>query len=373
MLYIDTPTRPEFRLLNRIRADACVSIYLKTSPVTQNTDQSRIELSNLARAAKDQLEAVDFDKRRLSALLEHIDDLIEDDEFWRLQANSLAVLATPETVRTYRLANDLTNTVQVSDRFHLKPLLRAITFPQSAFVLALSENSVRLIEVFSDLPPVSISVDNLPKDAASAIGKSSLKDRAPVRRIQGLEGKNVRLRQFVRRVDAALRPVLAGRETPLILAATGRLSHVYGEVNSYSHLLGDRIDDSPDRLSEAELAAAARPLLDTHYREEVEKLRSLYEVRANHGRATTDLAAAARAATYGAVDSLLVDIDSVLPGTIDDETGAVTFADEESASTYGLVDEIAGRALETDARVLGVRKADLPGEGVLAAILRFAV
>ena len=62
-----------------------------------------------------------------------------------------------------------------------------------------------------------------------------------------------------------------------------------------------------------------------------------------------------------------------MPGVVDEVTGSVSLADGPSASTYDVVDEIAARALSTGARVLGVRKADLPGNGDLAAILRFAV
>ena len=45
--------------------------------------------------------------------------------------------------------------VEVSDRFHLKPLLRSVTFPQAALVLALAQGSVRVIEVAGDVPPPS--------------------------------------------------------------------------------------------------------------------------------------------------------------------------------------------------------------------------
>lgn len=373
MLYIDIPTRPEFKKLNKIRADACVSIYLKTTPISQEAEQGRIELGNLAKQARDQLAAAAFDKRQLAALLAHVDGVIEDDEFWRLQANGLAVLVTPMSIRTYRLANAIVPMVQVSDRFHLKPLLRAITFPQSAFVLALSENAVRLIEVFSDLPPSVVNVPGLPKDAASAVGKTTLNKRAPVGRIQGSEGQNIRYRQYARRVDAALRAVLAGRDTPLILAATGRLAPLYQSVSSYPNLLPEGINESPDRLSEAELSRAARPILDGHNQSELAQLVSLFEERANQGRATSDLTDAARAATYGAIEALLVDIDSVVPGTIDERTGVVTFAESEGAMNYGVCDEIAGRALDSGAKILGVRKEDIPGERELAAILRYAV
>lgn len=373
MLHVDVPTRPEFKALNEIRGDACVSIYFGTTPLTQEADASRIELGNLARQAYAQLEAAGFDKRRLASLAEHFDDLAEDEEFWRLQANSLAVLATPDRLRTFRLANALSPMVVVSDRFHLKPLLRAVTFPNSAFVLALSENAVRLVEIHAELPAVAVKVDGLPKDAASALGKSTLNDRSPSRRIQGSEGQNVRLRQYARLVDAALRPVLAGRETPLILAATGRLASIYRSVNSYPGLLEDGIETSPDRTPDAELAEAARPLLDAAYAAELAELKALYANRASEGRATADVAQAARAATFGAIDTLLVDIDAVVPGTVDEGTGEVAFSEKSELANYGVVDEIAGRALGSGARVLGVRKTDLPGGGDLAAILRYAV
>lgn len=373
MLYVDIPTRSEIAALNGARSDACVSIYLKTTPLTQETGTSRIELGNLVRQAREQLETAGFDKRRLAALQEQIDAVAEDDEFWRVQANSLALLVTPESLRTFRLANQLTSMVEVSDRFHLKPLLRAVTFLQSAYILALSENAVRLVEIHGDLPAATVRIDGLPKDAASALGKSTLNDRAPSGRIQGSEGQNVRFQQYVRKVDAALRPFLAGRETPLILAATGRLASVFRAINSYPHLLPDDISDSPDRISDADLAKAARPVLDVAHARELADLKALYETRAGDGRATADVSDAARAATFGAVDTLLVDIDTVVAGTVDEDTGAVTFAETATAGTYGVVDEIAGRALSSGARVLGVRRADLPGQGDLAAILRFAV
>jgi hypothetical protein len=69
----------------------------------------------------------------------------------------------------------------------------------------------------------------------------------------------------------------------------------------------------------------------------------------------------------------MVDIDEVIPGTIDEVDGRIAFADRDSAKTYGIVDEIAGRALLAGAIVLGVRKADIPDHAHLAAILRFPI
>lgn len=373
MLYVDIPTRTEFTSLSGARSDACVSIYLKTTPVTQEVGTSRIEFGNLIREAQSQLQDANFDKRRLAGLLDSLNDLLDDDEFWRFQANSLAVFATPDTIRAYRLANDLTSMVQVSDRFHMKPLLRAVTFPHSAFILALSENAVRLVEMHADLPPEAVKVPDMPRDAASSVGKSTLNDRSFSGRIHGSEGQNVRFQQYIRQVDAALRQVLSGREIPLVLAATGRLASIFMQTCSYPHLLKDTIADSPDRFSEAELASKARPILDEAYASEIAEIHSLFDRRTSERRVTTDIADAARAATFGGVHKLLIDIDSTIPGFVDDETGAVTFVEQDDAKAYDIVDEIAARALASGARVMGVRRDDIPGGKELAAILRYPI
>jgi len=371
MLYVDIPTLAEFRALTSIRADACVSIYLPATPHTQHADATRIELGNLVRQALQQLEAAGLDNRRHAAIAEQLADLGEDDAFWRLQAHSLAVLCTPDSTKTFRLPNQLQPLVEVSDRFHLKPLLRAITFPNHAFVLAVAESGVRLVEVSADLPAVEIPIADMPKDAGSATGRASVNDRSPSGRIQGAEGQKVLLRQYARSIDAALRPFLAGRSTPLILAATEPLRAIYRTVASYPGLATDSIAVGPDTTSPAQLAAAARSILDGIYAQEIQAFAALFQARSGQGRATSDVAQAARAATFGGVDTLLVDIDEVILGTIDEETGAVSFATQEGAGSYGVVDEIASRALGTGARVLGVRQADIPGGKSLAAVLRY--
>lgn len=372
MLYVDIPTSREFDDLNLIRSDACISIYLQTTPITHEIGASKINLGNLAKKAIGQLEAAGLEKRRIWPLQEKFDDLLADEEFWIHQAHSLAILATPDLLRTFRLANRLTDIVEVSDRFHLKPLLRAITFPHAAYLLAISENATRLIEVSADLPASEVKVPNLPKDAASAVGKATINDSGTGRRIQGVEGQKIRLGQYIRKVDNALRPILMHADVPLVLAATLPVESLFRSLSALP-VLPRSIATSPDRMSAAELARAARPVLDAHYESQIEVFHRLFEQRAGQNRATTDISDAARAATFGGIDSLLVDIDSVVDGFIDEESGAVTFGTEGNAVNYDVVDEIAGRALRSGARVLGVRRASIPNSKGLAAILRHPI
>src|SRR5499426_1317590 len=137
ILPTDIPTRAQLDRLLAAREPSSVSIYVPTDPASRG-DAERIELKNLAREASTQLEQAGAAKADVAAIDDELADLVDDDEFWRYQARSLAVFVTPTSSTTFRLANNLTAAVEVSDRFHVKPLLRTATFPHSAFVLALA-------------------------------------------------------------------------------------------------------------------------------------------------------------------------------------------------------------------------------------------
>lgn len=371
-LHTDIPTRAEVdRLLEHLRASS-VSIYLPTDPASTG-EAERIELGNLASEAERQLVEAGAAKADVAEIREELDDLVADDDFWRYQARSLAIFATPEAVTTFRLPNRLVAMVEVSDRFHVKPLLRAVTFPEVALVLALAQGSVRLIEVAPNVTPAPVRVPDLPRDIASSVGKASIQDRGPRGGLQGTEGQKVRMRQYARRVDHSLRPLLNGLGVPLIIAATEPLDSIYRSVSTYPHLVEAGIAGSPETSSDAELADRARTVLDELNAAALRRVQELYRRRESESRAAADLAVVARAATMGAVDTALVDIDETIPGSIEENTGAITLDRTDDAVNYGVVDEIARRVWRTGGTVLAVRREDVPGGGPVAAILRYAL
>ena len=373
MLHIDLPTRAEILHLAGTRATPCVTLYVSTTPLTQDAQADRIALKNLAKEAMRQLEAVDTPKRSLWPIQQAIAEIEADDRFWAYQANSLAIFLTPESVKTYRLPSKMDNQVHVSDRFHLKPILRAVTFPHDGYILAVGMGAVRLIEISADLPPHPVKIDDFPKDMADAIGRRS--HIAIKGEMGGREAtsENALLTRYARVLDEALRPFLSGQERPLIVAAAEPMASVFRSVSSYPFTVDDALGGSADHTPDHVLAEAARAVLDRQYAAEIAALRVLFTARENQGRATTDMARAARAATFGAVDTLLVDMDAAIPGRIDEDDGSISLAEAPGADSYGVVDEIVSRALKSGARVLSVRQSDLPGDGVLAAILRYPV
>jgi hypothetical protein len=372
MLYVDLPTAEDVTRLSGAREEGSVTIVLPTTRLTQEIGASIIELKNLGKEAARQLMEAGFDKRRIAAIEEQIEHLAEDEDFWAYQATSLALYVTPENLTSFRLPTRLAPLVEVADRFHIKPLIRAMAFPDVAFILALSENSARLIEVHGDLPAEVVAVPEMPKDMNASGARAKSRDVSPGGRFQGRAGETFHRRNFSRKIDASLRPLLGGRDIPLLLASVEEFDTIYRSVNSYEHLARETIRGNPERLSAGELAELARPLLQRLHGERIETFNQQYHMREKQGRAGTDLAQVARAAARGAVDTLLVDIDRVVNGTIDEATGAIDMAKGASAATYDIIDEVAGLVLRAGGRAIGVRQADLPvTTSPVAALYRY--
>ncbi len=372
MQHVDIPTIRDVRSLAKYRGPACVSISLRTTPVTQEVQQSRTAFGNLAHDALAEISDDILHKKVKLELEANLADIHDDDDFWQHQSESLVVFATPERTRTFRLPNHLTDDFQVSDRFHLPPLLRALAFPHSATVLVLGQGGVRVLEITGNRPVGEVKLHEMPKDAASVAGKASISGRAPKGRLQGSEGQKVHLLAYSRRVDEAMRPYLTGRDTPMIVVANEPLRSIYLSICSFEDVIDGQPVGVAEESSDNEIAKAARLLIDEHYAIEIQDLLGLYRARAGVRRATNRVTDIAKASTFGGVDTLLVNMDATLPGRIDEEDGTVTY-DAEGPETYDILSELACRTLQTGGRVLSVRQDDLPESEPLAALLRHPV
>jgi hypothetical protein len=391
MLHIDIPTLEEFKALAQIKGETCVSLYMPTSPLGTSAKFNRTAFKDLAKEALSQMKEAGIDKNKIAVFEQQFDHLagaehdVQDEDkirklqrakpdpiesFWHYQADGLAVLTTMSLTRMFRLPNPLKPLAEVADRFHLTPLIRAMTSPHDIFVLALAEESVRLVHAFANFPPERVQVPNLPKNAEEATRRPSFHIRAPRRRLQNLEGEKVLLQKYVRQVEHAIYNVLSQQNAPLVLAAEEPMASMFRSLNTYPRLADETIEGNPEQRTDAELEDAAIPILDRIYSRELKAVIALYD-QLKPRRATTDVSYAAHAATAGAVDQLLVDLDAVIPGLVSDLDGTVTYAASDDAETYSVVDEVARRALSTGARVLGARKEELPERAPLTAILRY--
>src|ERR1700726_3429541 len=266
MLHIDIPTLAEFKALAEVKGQTCVSLYLPTSPLDDNARANRTALTDIAKEALSQLREAGFDKKKIAVFEERFEHLagpehnVQDEDkirklqrakpdpiesFWHYQANGLGVMATTGMKQTFRLPNRPKPLAEVADRFHLTPLIRAMTSPHDVFVLALAEESVRLIHAFANFPPQRQQVPDLPGSAEEATRRPSFHVRAPRRRLQNLEGEKELLQQYVRKAEHAIHGGLAGQSAPLVLAPEEPLASRFRAANTYPRLADERIGGNP--------------------------------------------------------------------------------------------------------------------------------
>ncbi len=142
---MDILTRAELEQLMRKEQQGCVSIYMPTHRTGTDAQQDPIRLKNLLREAEKQLSAQGIGRREVQNMLEPTSMLLQDSTFWQHQSDGLAIFISSNGVRRYRLPLNFEEFVAVMDHFHIKPLLPLFTGDGQFYILALSQNEVRLL------------------------------------------------------------------------------------------------------------------------------------------------------------------------------------------------------------------------------------
>jgi len=368
MLYLDPFSEFDFRRLDAIRADHCVSIYIPTHTVSRETEQDKVLFKNAARKAITQLAEAGADKRRISGIEAHLQGLADDTLFWNQLAESLAVLATPDAIETYRLPRAVSVEVEVSDRFHLKPLIPLLTFPHTAYVLDIAQNRVRFWSV-TEGQMQEIEVPGMPTSFSDALEQRT-GDGESVSMRQD-EHRKVRQRQFARAIEEALRPVLLNQKAPLVLAGVDTMLTYYREVDTYSHTQGEAISGNQEHRRVDEFAAEVRAIVLRRFESTICNRLDRVEALRNDRRSSTDVTEIALAAQEGRVESLVVAVDREIYGTLTDGTGSIVPREKADAATYDVLDEVVGLTLRQGGEVIGAKENELPDGFQIAAIFRY--
>ncbi len=364
------PSTSDLQELTSHRDDASVTIYLPASPQPRETDRTRMLLKSTVADAAARLAATGVATDRVRQVVESLESLDENPDFWVRQARGLALFAAPGVLRTFRMVNSVQPALSISDRFDVGVLLRSVSFPHAAFVLSVTEGGAHLYAISATEPTRELELEGLPEDLHTVLEYTTTEDDHAVPRAQGANGEKTEQQRYCRIIQKSALARVNGSNLPLILAASRELEPAYRAVNTYSRLADESIRTNPDALTVAEITERARAILDRLYQSQLAAWAEKYEVQRSRDRATGDLGHVARAATAGAVEELVFDMDADVGGWID-QHGALRVDDEDPDANYGVLDEIAARVLKSSGTVYAVRADDVPNGSPVAAILRY--
>lgn len=364
-----------------------VSLYLPARPEAMGFQKDPIRLKNLIQAAERQLAEMNVSQQHVAALLAPAVELLDNDTFWKSGGHGVAVLLAQDVTHVHRLPLSVDQAAVVGERFHVKPLLRLVGVSDRFWVLALSQQYVRLFEATRysmreidslDLPKsledvVGYDYEDRSLQFHTGAGRNGGAQRSAMFHGQGGAGEDAKseIAEFFRSIDEGIRTLLEGRTEPLVIAAVDYEIALYRDVSKYAHVQREGIEGNPEHVSRDDLHAAAwtivRPLLTEGRRQSAEK----YEQLAGTGKASPHLEEIVPAAFDGRVATLFVAPDATRWGAYNESTRELRSDDERRTDSTDLVELAAARSLLTGATVHAVSSEDVPGEGDVAAIFRY--
>jgi hypothetical protein len=368
------------------REGPCISVFLPTRRVTIDGAEERIRLRNLLDRAEGDLIAMGVRRADAVSLLEPGRDLMAGDGFWTQQSDGLALFLAAGWMRSFRLPVSFPELVVVGDGAHVRPLLELLAADGHFYLLALSQNQVRLLSgTRQQVDEVALAAG--PKDLADTLAFDDLeKERqfhvtgrggsgAPVAfhgHGIGAEVDKVLLDRFLREVDTALGAALAGATAPLVLAAVGYVQDRFRLITGYHNVLDRGIEGNPESLSAADLHTRGWSIVEPVFTRDLRDAADRYLEVAGQGRASaSSVAEVVSASLQGRVDVLFVPVGEQQWGSVDAQSLEIAQHPDRQPGDEDLLDRAAMQTLAGSGRVFAVPPGEVPGSGPLAAVLRY--
>jgi hypothetical protein len=388
---MDTIDEQTIRRLIDYDDGAAVSIYMPTHRAGAETRENPIRFRNLIDEAQRRLESQSIPAAEIKKQFAPAYDLTDDTPFWQFQADGLALFLGTNEHHVFHLPFSFDEMVMVSGRFHIKPLLILMDQENEFYILALSENSVRLFQA----TPNGISAVHTPELPSSAA--EALKYDDPEKQQQfhttaklgvqvggrdpgGLayhghgvasDDKNRDLERFLQRVSAGLEKTLGKAHNPLLLACVDEMKVAFDRIHGQDNVVDDHMSGNFDHLSPRQLWQEAWPFLAPNVQKNRESAKERYEQAAGNNRATSDLRDVIARSMEGAVQELLVAIGEHRWGSYDPQSMEVELREEPEAGDQDLLDVAAAYTLVNGGTVHAFNVEELPENAPVAATLRY--
>ncbi len=383
---MDLLTRDDLKTLIEQQEGQCISVFMPTRRAAPENQQNPIRFKNLLVEAERQLLGSGLRAVEVEKLLKPSQRLVNNRSFWQHQSDGLSVFISSQTFRHHRLPVNFEELVVVTDRFHVKPLLTLFTGAGRFFLLALSQNKVRLLQ------GTRYSISEVELEAVPKSIDQALKYDDPEKQLQfhtgtpggtgeraamfhghgvGTDDAKRNILRYFRQIDKRLHDLLKEEQMPLVLAGVEYLFPIYRQANTYPHLVDEGITGNPDELSAKELHSRVWSVVKPLFFKAQDQAVARYKQLGGTGLVSSDLKEIVPAAYHGRVESLFVSVGIQQWGTFDSDTSVVHLHPEAKPLDEDLLDLAAIQTLLHAGTVYAVKPEEVPDGVVLAAVFRY--
>ncbi|MBN1991745.1 MAG: hypothetical protein JW953_03510 [Anaerolineae bacterium] len=383
-------TKEELKTLSQKQDGHFVSIYMPTRKAGPETRENSIRLKNLVTTAEKKLVENGLRAPKARALLKPAKNLLDDHDFWQRQNTGLALFISANLFRAYRLPLDFAELVVVGSRFHLKPLVPLLSGDGRFYLLALSQNEVKLFQGTRHTFDEVLLTADVPRSLAEALWYEDPEKQQQFHTATATPGQpsggrpamfhghgvgtgddTDMIRQYCQKLNRGLADLFGHEKVPLILAGVDYLFPIYQEANSYPYLIDEGVSGNPENMSREELHRQAWQIIRPYFEQAQKDAFSRYHQLTDTDQISRDIREIVPAAQYAQVDTLFAAAGQHCWGSFDPEENRIVINNEPDPQDEDLLDLAVVQTLLHGGTVYAMSPDRMPDGSLLAAIFRF--
>lgn len=368
-----------------------ISLYLPLETEADKHDKNRIRLKNHLTAAAERLqEAYDLSAAEVTEMLQPAEQMIANARFSTdLELDEgMAIFLSPEVTEIHTLPISFTEQLIITNHFYLTPLLPLLMNNGRYYILALSQNEIRLLQASAHTIEQVTLDDDIPTSLSEAlkwedpeaqsqwhtnVSPHARHSRQAVFHGHGVtnqETQKEEIREYFRRVAAGIDALLKEEKAPLVLAGVNYLLPIYREVSHYPHLLENGVPGNPEQLAAQTLQEQTWAIVAPHFEEAHQAAATRFANAAGSDMVTDELEKVIVAAHYGQVESLFLNKESQYWGVFDATQGTVQRGSSADHEPQELLERTAVQTYLHGGTVYVLPGTQMPSEANAAALLR---
>jgi hypothetical protein len=383
---MDMLTNNELKSLIEKRGFSCISMYMPTYRTSPEAKQNPIRFKNLLKQMETRLIGVGMRKTEIEALSAPADALVKDSLFWQYQSDGMTAFISPQWFRFYRLPVFFKELLVITDRFHIKPLIDIFANDGRFYILALSQNEVRLLQC-SNHGAILIESEDIPGSMNEALGydeptkqlqfhtktSGDIGDRSAIFHGHGAgkEAKKNDILRFFHRIDQGLNKILRDDPAPLILAGVEYLFPIYREASNFPNLVEQGIPGNPEGQKPEMLHKQARKIMEPYFLKAREEAMVRYKQLKGSRSVSCDIKEVTLAAYQGRIDTLLTAVGIHQWGIFDPATSSAHIHEEQKPGYEDLLDFAAAHTIMNGGTVYAMKPEEMPDAVRVAGIFRY--
>lgn len=321
--------------LKNIRSENCITIIATTHRTKPDYLNDELRLKNLIKEVEDRME-VDTTKRNATNLIEKLNKLAKEiDHSQNLE--SLMLFVNEDVAEYTRLPIEVEDRVVIDDTFATRDLIRAMHLESHYYVLVLSQEKIRLIEVMNDKV-----IQEFGKPFPFENTQFSSKNRAA----NALAAKQTSLiAEYFNQADKKLNDIRKNNPLPVLICGLEENHNEYMKIADKKHsifsmfLNKNRINDAAHSIVEEswEIVKDYVTKINNERKEELKRA-------VGENKFLSDTNEIWKAISEGKVQTLFIEQGLFQPAIMKDHE--IVYVSDEKRDDTGVIDDIFDEMIE---------------------------